>query len=209
MLASHDDTRRVDPRVKRTRKLINQAFVDLMNEKGFQAITVQDIADRAEVNRATFYAHYEDKYDLLDRYVREGFRDWLSQKVSPQEGFRLDLLARLVAGVFEFSAEMNDHCGRLDKQLEPMLALAMQEELAAFLQEWFRQPYGDAPALRQPEEAVAMIWSWAILGAGMQWSRGGKELSAKEAAGQVVEVLLRPLEGGPEFPGRRPLLLNG
>ena len=67
MIATQPEKKREDPRVKRTRKLINQAFFDLMNEKGFQAITVQDITDRAEVNRATFYAHYEDKYDLLEQ----------------------------------------------------------------------------------------------------------------------------------------------
>ncbi|MBI4304912.1 MAG: TetR family transcriptional regulator, partial [Chloroflexi bacterium] len=45
-----------DPRVKRTRKLLHDAFDSLLSEKSFEAITVQDIAERATVNRATFYA---------------------------------------------------------------------------------------------------------------------------------------------------------
>jgi AcrR family transcriptional regulator len=60
-----------DLRVRRTRKSLMQALIELTIEKGFSAITVQDIADRAMVNRATFYRHYLDKYDLLDHYMNE------------------------------------------------------------------------------------------------------------------------------------------
>jgi AcrR family transcriptional regulator len=60
-----------DLRVRRTRKLLIQALIELTIEKGFAAITVQDIANRAMVNRATFYRHYLDKYDLLDQYMNE------------------------------------------------------------------------------------------------------------------------------------------
>jgi AcrR family transcriptional regulator len=60
-----------DLRVRRTRKLLMQALIELTIEKGFSAITVQDIADRAMVNRATFYRHYLDKHDLLDKYMNE------------------------------------------------------------------------------------------------------------------------------------------
>jgi AcrR family transcriptional regulator len=58
-----------DLRVRRTRKLIQQAFAELTVEKGFAALSVQDIADRAMVNRSTFYRHYLDKYDLLEKYM--------------------------------------------------------------------------------------------------------------------------------------------
>lgn len=55
-----------DPRVLRTRQLIREAFSDLLQKKGFDAITVKDIAQKSSINRATFYAHYEDKYALLE-----------------------------------------------------------------------------------------------------------------------------------------------
>ncbi|WP_243524790.1 TetR/AcrR family transcriptional regulator [Bacillus pseudomycoides] len=60
-----------DPRVKRTRQLIQDAFVALVGEKGFENVTVQHIAECAPVNRATFYSHYHDKYDLLDKSIEE------------------------------------------------------------------------------------------------------------------------------------------
>ena len=70
-----------DPRVKRTRKLILDAFQSLLMEKGFHAISVQDIADRATVNRATFYAHFVDKYELFASVTREWFRKALRQRL--------------------------------------------------------------------------------------------------------------------------------
>jgi AcrR family transcriptional regulator len=54
-----------DRRVRRTRQLLREALLDLTLERGYDRITVQDILDRADVGRSTFYAHYRDKDDLL------------------------------------------------------------------------------------------------------------------------------------------------
>src|SRR5215203_3763402 len=59
-----------DLRVRRTRLALHDAFMALIEEKGFDAIIVQDIADRAMINRVTFYKHYRDKYDLLDQTMQ-------------------------------------------------------------------------------------------------------------------------------------------
>lgn len=192
MFIKEHEEKRVDPRIKRTRKLLNQAFLELLNEKGFQSITIQDITDRAEVNRATFYAHYEDKYDLLDSYMREGFLDWLSHKNPSMGKFQVSQLTRLVQSIFEFSEEMDAHCGKRDKQLEPMLAAAIQEELARYLLAWFKKTPVEQSFLSQPPETIARIWSWAILGASTDWSRGQRSLTMAEVAAQVVEVLTNP-----------------
>jgi AcrR family transcriptional regulator len=60
-----------DRRVRRTRELLRSALLSLIQEKGYDRITVQDILDRADIGRSTFYAHYRDKDDLL----RAGFED--------------------------------------------------------------------------------------------------------------------------------------
>jgi AcrR family transcriptional regulator len=60
-----------DRRVRRTRQLLRSALLSLIEEKGYERITVQDILDRADVGRSTFYAHYRDKDDLL----RSGFEE--------------------------------------------------------------------------------------------------------------------------------------
>ena len=54
-----------DRRIQRTRQLLHEALIALILEKGYDAITVQDILERANLGRSTFYAHYRDKEDLL------------------------------------------------------------------------------------------------------------------------------------------------
>src|SRR5689334_24059575 len=56
---------RGDRRVRRTRRLLREALLALVAEKGYDRVTVQDVLDRADVGRATFYAHFRDKDDLL------------------------------------------------------------------------------------------------------------------------------------------------
>lgn len=56
-----------DRRVKKTRKALQVALAELLAEKDIHQITVQELADRADVHRATFYAHYQDVYDLLEQ----------------------------------------------------------------------------------------------------------------------------------------------
>jgi AcrR family transcriptional regulator len=63
---------KTDFRVVKTREAIKNIFVDLMDEMGFSKITVTEIVERARINRSTFYAHYLDKFDLLEK-IEEGF----------------------------------------------------------------------------------------------------------------------------------------
>lgn len=67
---------RIDRRVERTRQLLKSALLALIREKGFEALSVQDIIDRANVGRATFYAHFDNKEDLLVSGLEE-FRTFI------------------------------------------------------------------------------------------------------------------------------------
>ncbi|WP_155591142.1 TetR/AcrR family transcriptional regulator [Lysinibacillus cavernae] len=60
-----------DLRVIRTVESIKEALLDLIEEKGFESITVKDITTKAKINRGTFYAHYQDKFDLMNSYQEE------------------------------------------------------------------------------------------------------------------------------------------
>jgi AcrR family transcriptional regulator len=64
-LPLHQTQQKMDARVRRTRDALGDALVALMQEKAFDTITVQDVLDRAQVSRSTFYSHYSDKDDLL------------------------------------------------------------------------------------------------------------------------------------------------
>ncbi|MFP5106329.1 TetR-like C-terminal domain-containing protein [Neobacillus sp. C211] len=68
-------TPRVDPRILRTRQLIKDAFIDLLQEMEINKITVNRIAERATINRVTFYLHYHDIQDLMEKMAQEMAED--------------------------------------------------------------------------------------------------------------------------------------
>ncbi len=80
-----------DLRVVRTIESIKEAFVALIEEKGFESITVKDITTKAKINRGTFYAHYQDKYDLMNRCQEEFMLEM--SKIAKQN------IAKLVASI--------------------------------------------------------------------------------------------------------------
>ncbi|MFZ4453068.1 TetR/AcrR family transcriptional regulator [Salibacterium aidingense] len=73
--------KKIDRRKKRTKKLLRQAMLELMKEKGVKGITVSDLTARADINRGTFYLHYRDAEDLLEQ-EQDAFFEQLREKVS-------------------------------------------------------------------------------------------------------------------------------
>src|SRR5437588_12966056 len=116
--------KRVDPRVKRTRQLLQRAFLELFAEKGMASISIQDITDRATVNRATFYAHFPDKYALLDSIVREQFQQTVASKLPPSPSWGVRSLRLLIGAVFDFLSEFHRHCKPTDRQFDPLMERA-------------------------------------------------------------------------------------
>ncbi|MFD0589743.1 TetR/AcrR family transcriptional regulator C-terminal domain-containing protein [Paenibacillus sp. GCM10027627] len=76
MMESHTENQSPDRRVLRTKRLIRDALTELMEEKGFDGITVKDLTERADINRGTFYIHYKDKYDLLEQSEAEVIQEF-------------------------------------------------------------------------------------------------------------------------------------
>ena len=64
-----------DRRIQKTKSAISAALFDLLEEKDFDQISINDIADRANVNRGTIYFHYADKFDLLDKIIEDRLED--------------------------------------------------------------------------------------------------------------------------------------
>src|SRR5262249_35349044 len=122
MLEIVRDGKRLDPRSKRKHKWLQQALMSLMAEKNFEAITVQDIAERADVNRVTFYAHFADKYALLEDTMRSLFRDQLRAVLPVDAPFSPENLARLIQLVAEQLVAVQAHCrpprGQMDTLME-------------------------------------------------------------------------------------------
>jgi len=91
----------VDRRIGRTRQVLKEGFIAVMREKGFPSVSVKDIADRANVNRGTFYIHYQDKYMLLDEIVRERFLQLLRTSLPPNPRWNRDTLSSIIRTVLQ------------------------------------------------------------------------------------------------------------
>ncbi|UKS27852.1 TetR/AcrR family transcriptional regulator [Paenibacillus sp. HWE-109] len=90
----------MDRRIKKNQEAIMNSFIGLMSEKDFRKITINEIAERADVNRGTIYSHYLDKYDLLDACI-EFHLEQLIQNCMPDEGQRAYLSKHSLLRTFE------------------------------------------------------------------------------------------------------------
>ncbi|QTC41446.1 TetR family transcriptional regulator C-terminal domain-containing protein [Bacillus sp. V3] len=68
-------SKQTDPRVLRTRQLLKEAFMDLLQEMDIEKLSVNRLAERATINRVTFYLHYKDISDMLDKMADEVIED--------------------------------------------------------------------------------------------------------------------------------------
>lgn len=183
-----------DPRVKRTRQLLLQAFIALLEEKhNIHSISVQDIAERAMVNRATFYAHFEDKYALLESWMRAKFHRALESQLPASSALQMNTLRALILGVFDFLATFRSYLKPADKQFEPLFEVALQKELYEVLLNWLNQVPSSVSALQEARETTALVISWAIFGPAVQWSRGEQARSAEEMAHSVLTIVVAGL----------------
>jgi len=99
------ESRKADRRVRRTEESLRRALQSLVKEKGYSRVTVQDILDRADVGRSTFYAHYRDKDDLLLR----GFDDIrFSLTETPAEAAGRSVFLQPLRSVFEHVERYRD-----------------------------------------------------------------------------------------------------
>ena len=191
--------KKLDPRIRRTRQLLRQALMELMAEKSFQAITVQDIAERATVNRVTFYAHFQDKYALLEYTIREMIKQRLHSQLPEGSPFSPENLAHLILTVCEYVAEMGRQCPPPHGQLEPLMEKQIKAELYEVLRAWLAESSSEAERRPTPEQA-AMVTSWAIYGAAVQWSQQERPEPAGEFVQQVLPLILASLQPSAKLP---------
>ncbi len=183
-----------DPRVKRTRQLLMQAFLTLLEEKhNIHSISVQDITERATVNRATFYAHFEDKYALLETWMRAKFHRALERQLPASSTLQISTLHALILAVFDFFATFRSYQKPADKQYVPLFEVALQQEIQEIFLNWLNQVPASALISQGTKETTAVVISWAILGPAVQWVRGEQTNSAEEMANQVLTIVVAGL----------------
>jgi AcrR family transcriptional regulator len=98
-----------DRRIAKTKEAIFQSFITLVAEKDFESITINDIADRANVNRGTVYFHYRDKYDLLNQCIEENLNKMIAVTTATDaNGTTVDLISSSFLPVMKYFEE-NHH----------------------------------------------------------------------------------------------------
>jgi AcrR family transcriptional regulator len=193
---------KVDPRVKRTRKLLQKSFAELMTEKDFHNITVHDITERAEVNRATFYLHFEDKYALLAYSVREALQERLDKKLPDAHALSFDNLRLLAAAVTAFMGEFFGRCHPgSQKDVQLLIAAQVQKHIFQLLLDWINNSTINPTYPSIAAEQAAAALSWIIFGTGFQSQQSGWKQSPDQWADLMLTFLVRDLRAYLGDPG--------
>jgi len=179
-----------DLRVRRTRKLIQQAMIELTVERGFSTITVQDIARRAMVNRSTFYRHYLDKYDLLDKYMDEVYRltseeEFLAEKLRQKPG---DVPTGLLALLEHIQKFADFYRVMLGPKGDQFLIQRLRDNTARRFQKLLENYPVKIPADSPPIDLRINYISFAGVGAIIWWLDHQQECSAEQLARWLAQL---------------------
>lgn len=165
-----------DPRVRKTRKGMRTAFFSLLEKQGYDSITVQDIADQAEIARVTFYRHYRDKEELLADCLDLLFDEIIQQSgiEDNYEAVSADAPTRLL---FE-------HLEDNEKLYKILLASRGGEAAIARLRNFLVEKIVDTFSLISrgnrpniPDKLIAYHWVSAQIGLGIWWVENDKPYS--------------------------------
>jgi AcrR family transcriptional regulator len=189
MLSTRKEEEKLDPRVKRTRNLILHAFSELLAEKNFESISVQDVTDKAEINRATFYAHFQDKYALLDRSITKLFRQQIEKRMLDACHYTPENLRSLILVVCEFLARLHSECAQPHQQFESLVEGTIKKEIFELLSHWLVQSKS-----RIPTEIPATVATWAIYGLASFYSHNKKRPALETFVDEALPLVAVNLE---------------
>jgi AcrR family transcriptional regulator len=188
-----EECNRLDPRVRRTRELLQGALRKLLEQKRFDDITVQDITEAATLNRATFYAHYPDKFALLGELIRVSFLQLLSQRNVHFDGTCSTAFHPIILALCDYLLEVQKSQSSDRLQFEPFVEATVIDQIRLVLLEGFRKHPRES---RISLEMVAATASWAIYGAVKQWVDTPDRCPAEEFVSIATELVQPVLAAG-------------
>lgn len=181
---------KLDKRVIRTRKLLSDAFLELMRTKEFQQITVQDITDRADINRATFYAHFTDKYALFDHAIQNLYEEHLQVSIPNADRLNYANLHALSLSTLRFFQHFMGHCAPSKRNDDLPFEKQIQMYIHALLLLWL----DDLDPLQIPSnistDLIATTTSSAILAAVLHYAWGNSQLNDATYIDQLMTLLM-------------------
>jgi AcrR family transcriptional regulator len=186
---SHEE--QIDLRIRRTHKFLQEAMIELITEKGFDAITVGDIAERAMINRATFYRHYQDKYDLVAKIFEETANELVeNMKPIPKDTGHMDTenTPEIWIQLFEHVAEhARLYRAMLGKNGSSWFAARMREHTIKIMLEQERRWKQQVEPSQQidpamPQELPVMQLSQVLIGTIVWWLESEKSYTPRQMA---------------------------
>jgi AcrR family transcriptional regulator len=178
----------LDPRVRRTRALLHEALGKRMTEKDVENISIQDIADAATLNRATFYDHYTDKLSLLECTVELRFRELIAKRGIGFEACT-GAIRGIVVGVCDYLQTLSGAVCGAGKQSEKYIESAIIAVVKHMILDGFKKhPPSDGSSV----EIVSSTVAWAIYGAAKAWLASPDQSSVEEVA-DTIDRLVAPI----------------
>jgi AcrR family transcriptional regulator len=179
------DTGTTDPRIVRSRRMLMDSLVRLLKKNELEDISVQEIADDATLNRATFYLHYPDKNALLQAMTESRFRDLIERRSITFTNCHGALRA-IALGVCDYLAETTacpTQLARipLEGSIIPVVEGMFKEGLAL---------HGTAPGA--DAGLLATTAAWAVFGAARSWCQTPDRIPAEEMATRI-ETMVSPV----------------
>ena len=169
--------------------MLMDSLVRLLKKKEFEDISVQEIADEATLNRATFYLHYPDKNALLLAMTESRFRDRIERRGITFTDCNGALRA-VALGVCDYLAESTSCPSQLARiPLEGSIIPIVEDMFKEGLAHHEMAPGADAALL-------ATTAAWAVFGAARRWLQTPNRISAEEMAARI-ETMVSPLLFGP------------
>jgi AcrR family transcriptional regulator len=179
---------KLDPRVRRTRGLILQSFESLLAEKNFESISVQDVTDKAQINRATFYAHFQDKYALLDHAINKMFMEEIEKRTLNVCSYSTDNLRNLILAVCDFLAQLHTAgCAQPHQQFESLVETTIKKQVYDLLSYWLRKS-------KVATELPATVATWAIYGLASHYSHSKKRPAIEKFVDEALPLVAVNLE---------------
>jgi AcrR family transcriptional regulator len=174
-----------DPRILRSRRMFMEALAKLLIEKDLEDISIQEIADEATLNRATFYLHYPDKNALLQAMTGVRFRDLIKRRSITFTDCKGALRA-IALGVCDYLAENTACPGQLARiPLEGSIIPVVEDMFKEGLAHHGMAPGADAALL-------ATTAAWAVFGAARAWFQTPNRIPAEEMAARI-ETMVNPV----------------
>jgi AcrR family transcriptional regulator len=179
------ETETTDPRIVRSRRMLMEALATLLMKKEFEDISVQEIADAATLNRATFYLHYPDKNALLQAMTSARFRDLIERRAITLSDCNGALRA-IALGVCDYLTESTGCPSRLAR-------MALEGSIIPIVEDMFKEGLAlHGLAAGVDGELLATTAAWAVFGAARRWFQTPNRIPAEEMAARI-ETMVSPI----------------